>query len=150
MVIKEETQFKIEFRNTILNLNENVDSLVKKTTNNCGYSVKVCKLIYFIKFHDGLNLNELSIKFNDDKGNLSRLIDKLINLGFLEKKKEIDDKRKTYIFITKKGENMINDVQEECSKIIDELLIIYNDKEKANFIHLMKRLDAHITNLLRD
>lgn len=98
MVIKEDSQFKLEFRNTILTLNHNVDLLVKKTANNYGYSSKVCNLIYFIKLHDGLTLNELCNKLNDDKGNLSRLIKELIDLGFLAKKGILMTKEK-YIFI---------------------------------------------------
>ncbi|SFV45333.1 MarR family winged helix-turn-helix transcriptional regulator [Mammaliicoccus sciuri] len=150
MVIKEDSQFKLEFRNTILTLNHNVDLLVKKTANNYGYSSKACNLIYFIKLHDGLTLNELSNKLNDDKGNLSRLIKELIDLGFLDKKREGDDKRKTYIYITSKGEDMINEIKDECSKNIDELLDIYTDTEIDVFINLMKKLDTHIVHLLKE
>lgn len=150
MVIKEDSQFKLEFRNTILTLNHNVDLLVKKTANNYGYSSKACNLIYFIKLHDGLTLNELCNKLNDDKGNLSRLIKELIDLGFLNKKKEVDDKRKTYIHITREGEEMINKVKDECSKNIDELLSIYTDAERKIFVNLMKKLDTHITYLLKE
>ncbi|WP_172968530.1 MarR family winged helix-turn-helix transcriptional regulator [Mammaliicoccus sciuri] len=150
MVIKEDSQFKLEFRNTILTFNHNVDLLVKKTANNYGYSSKACNLIYFIKLHDGLTLNELSNKLNDDKGNLSRLIKELIDLGFLDKKREGDDKRKTYIYITSKGEDMINEIKDECSKNIDELLDIYTDTEIDVFINLMKKLDTHIVHLLKE
>lgn len=107
-------------------------------------------MIYFIKLHDGLTLNELSNKLNDDKGNLSRLIKELIDLGFLDKKREGDDKRKTYIYITSKGEDMINEIKDECSKNIDELLDIYTDTEIDVFINLMKKIDTHIVHLLKE
>ncbi len=107
-------------------------------------------MIYFIKLHDGLTLNELCNKLNDDKGNLSRLIKELIDLGFLAKKRDTDDKRKIYIHITHEGEEMINKVKDECSKNIDELLSIYTDTERDIFINLMKKLDTHIVYLIRE
>lgn len=148
MIIMDDTQFKLEFANTILSLNHKINLLMKQTANSYGYSSKACNLIYFIKLHDGLTLNELSNKLNADKGNLSRLINELIKLGFLNKQKGVQDKRKTHIHITREGEGLINQMKDECFNNIEEILSIYYEDEKYTLIKLMKKLDVHMIHLL--
>lgn len=73
-----------------------------------------------------------------DKGrDLTRLVDKLVRLGYLNRMTCPENRRKVDITITPKGINIVNDVKER----IDEWMTRYNTLSEKDALQLSQLLD---------
>lgn len=70
------------------------------------------------------------------KGVVERLKDK----GFVELKPDLEDKRRLVIFLSDKGENLVQKLEEIGTSITEETLSPLNDAERATLIKLLQRI----------
>lgn len=70
------------------------------------------------------------------KGVVERLKDK----GFVELKPDLEDKRRLVIFLSEKGENIVQGLEEVGMKITEETLSPLNEAERATLVKLLHKL----------
>lgn len=92
--------------------------------------------------HDGkLSMNEVGKLIGKDKSTVTALVNKLITLGYIKKEKCLEDRRKTYLLLTRKSRSL----QEKFDAISDGVYHrAYNDftgDEKDTFLRLLKKLN---------
>ncbi|MFN1807464.1 MarR family winged helix-turn-helix transcriptional regulator [Clostridioides difficile] len=87
-----------------------------------------------------LTMKEIAAKIGKDKSTVTVLVNKLINLGYLERQKCTNDKRITYIKLTKKA-LLIEDTFNSISTQVKETAYHnITENEKQEFLRILKKL----------
>ncbi len=79
---------------------------------------------------EGINLETISRKVNVDKSLSTRNIQKLIELGYLEKLSNLQDCRAYRLFLTDKGKEVIPLIKSEINLWIDAITLDLSQEEK--------------------
>ncbi len=80
--------------------------------------------------NEGVNLEKISRRVHVDKALSTRNIQKLIELGYLEKLADPQDSRAYRIFLTEKGKKIIPSIKKEISLWIDTITLDLSPQEK--------------------
>lgn len=80
--------------------------------------------------NEGVNLEKISRRVHVDKALSTRNIQKLIELGYLEKLADPQDSRACRIFLTEKGKETIPSIKKEISLWIDTITLDLSPQEK--------------------
>jgi DNA-binding MarR family transcriptional regulator len=102
-------------------------------------------IIFSLLENEKLTMKEISNKIDRKKNTVTVLIEKLINLGYVEKRVCLTDKRACFISLTEKGiqlKNIFVDISDELLKKTYSGLSI-NDKE--NGIKFLKTIYENIS-----
>ena len=90
-----------------------------------------------------LTMKEIAKKIGKDKSTVTPLINKLIDLGYIQKEKSPIDKRITYISLSPKAreiESTFNNISDQVKETA------YKDitkEEKEEFLRLLKKLNSN-------
>lgn len=99
--------------------------------------------IQLVGTYEGLSLNELVDKAYRTKPTMSLLVNKLEKQGFIRKEKDYEDRRRTNLFLTKKGQKVFqyhDDLdQREYGKFLKDLTDI-SDEELATTQKVLARI----------
>lgn len=92
-------------------------------------------------YHKGsLRVGDIIEKSLSTIGNISLVIDNLVKLSLVKKEKCPEDKRITYVSITKEGEKKIEKVFPKHLKDIEKAMSSLEESEKKNLVILLKKL----------
>ena len=69
-----------------------------------AYSIAETRILFEIKMHGTCSQSDIAKTLHIDKSYLSRIVKRFYKSGLIEKDKSDEDKRVTYIALTKKGE----------------------------------------------
>jgi MarR family transcriptional regulator, organic hydroperoxide resistance regulator len=92
---------------------------------------------------NGLTMGEINEKINKKKNTVTVLIDKLVALGYIGKKKDIQDKRITRIYLTKKGRSLESLFNEVSQNLIEKAYWGFNRKEKKLTVILLEKMEKN-------
>jgi len=76
---------------------------------------------------------------------LGQKIQKLENLGFVERRLDQTDKRKWSFTITGKGERVLHDAENRFSQVSANLLLGLTDQEKAELYRLLEKIENNVS-----
>ena len=94
---------------------------------------------------DGLNQNELACLIYRDKSSLARLLSKMENKKFIERKPSIVDKRVNQVFITPYGRNTFERVKPLMLKLIQRMEHAISETEKQQIITILKKVQTNLS-----
>lgn len=102
------------------------------------------RVLHHIYMNEGATQNELANLICIDKITMTKLMEKLVQEGYVEKRTDRADKRYNSVYTTLLAKEM----QEELSEIINEingmLQNILTDEESCVVLNLLDRLIIHI------
>ena len=81
----------------------------------------------------------VSEKFNVDKGAISRQVQQLVDLGFVERTRDPADGRAMMLGVTDEGRRRLTDTSRQRRKLLDERLSGWTDDELAAFVTALGR-----------
>ena len=90
--------------------------------------------------NQGISQNKISEELGCDKAMSARTITKLIQLGYLDRKKDEDDFRANKLYLTEKANVTIPKVLQEIHKLIDTITMDLSDEEKIITIHSLDKV----------
>ncbi len=93
-----------------------------------------------------LTMKEISKKIGKDKSTVTSLVNKLINLGYVEKEKCSKDKRVTYIGLTQKARDIEDSFNFISSQVKETAYSNFTEEEKKEFLRLLKKLSTNFKN----
>lgn len=93
-----------------------------------------------------LTMKEISTKIGKDKSTVTSLVNKLIDLGYVEKEKCTKDKRVTYIGLTQKAHYIEDRFNYISSQVKQTAYNNFTEEEKAEFLRLLKKLSSNFKN----
>jgi DNA-binding MarR family transcriptional regulator len=90
--------------------------------------------------YSSLTMKDLAKKINKDKSTVTALVNKLLNLGYIERTRDIEDSRIVYITLTEKGENLKGDFKEISDKLIERVYRDISKNEQEVLINILTKI----------
>lgn len=92
-----------------------------------------------------LSMKEIGELIGKDKSTVTAIVNKLSILGYVEREKDINDKRITYISITEKSEMIRGKFDEISNQVYKTAYKDFSEKEKELFLKLLKKLNNNFS-----
>src|SRR5699024_11225600 len=90
-----------------------------------------------------LNKSEIKEKILSTSGNIPVIVRNLERDGYLQRKRDKDDKRKYILHITEKGRDLMDKVYPENEKMIISLMDNWDESDKKEIIYYMKKFGGN-------
>lgn len=68
------------------------------------------------------------------------IIDRMIDLGYVERDRSEEDRRVVNVILSDKGKKSANQVDDERRDMINNLYSVLTDKERAEYLHLLQKV----------
>jgi DNA-binding MarR family transcriptional regulator len=98
------------------------------------------KTVLLTGLFNGSVMKELWEILNVTKGNLSILIDSLVNKGFVTCERQTDDRRKVRVYLTEEGKSLYEEVYGETRNHIEEQNSGLSKRDRDNLFKLLQIL----------
>ena len=128
----------MNFSELMINLVSNTNIIIRAAAHKSSLTYSQAIQILNIPF-DGISMSSLAFKIGLDNSTLTRNIKKLITLKLIERKKNSYDSRAVLVFLTKKGLNTLNSLENNLQDVFYQI---------SNDIDL--DIQAHLVNVLEN
>ena len=112
----------------------------KKTLDKYSLGVAHHKVIHLISLYKGITISQLLNKLKVTKQSLNRVLKDLIVLQAIQFEKDAKDTRLKHVLLTKKGENIFNEIFSSQKKRIYKALLNSSSKEVINFNNVLNKI----------
>ena len=112
----------------------------KQILENYKIGIAHQKVLHLISLYEGITISELLNKLKVTKQSLNRVLNDLIKISAIEFKKDNKDTRLKHVYLSKKGEDIFNEIFSIQKKRIYKALINSNSKEVLHFSNVIKRI----------
>jgi MarR family transcriptional regulator for hemolysin len=99
-------------------------------------------------FQDGISQTELSGILEIERATLGRLLDRLEEKGWIERRPDANDRRIKRVFLTGEVGDLMRVMRSLASDLRAEALAGLNDREQAEFIRLMTKIKGNLLQML--
>lgn len=103
------------------------------------FLIRVCE-------NPGINQRDLSKLLKVDKTTTAKAIQKLINVGYIERKEEPSDKRMWRLYPLQKALDAYDYITKEENRVNEDYYNNFNNEEKKLVYNLLKKLRENIEN----
>jgi DNA-binding MarR family transcriptional regulator len=90
--------------------------------------------------HGECTMTDIANSIHRDRSTVTTLVNKLIKLGYIASKKDVNDNRSTIIFLTKKGKDLEPSFKEISQKLYDMEYKGVSEDEKEIFKKILKKI----------
>ena len=112
----------------------------KKTLDKYSLGVAHHKVIHIISIHEGITISNLLKKLKVTKQSLNRILNDLVKFNIISFVKDEKDSRMKHVHLTKKGEEVFNEIFNSQKKRIYNALIKSSSLEVNNFKSVLKKI----------
>ena len=105
-------------------------------------------VLYYLWEENGLSIGEIAKRSKKDFANVTRIVDKLVRMKYVTKKKSDIDSRISNVFILPKGENIKMDVQNCWKQASDISLNEVSETEQKQLMEIIVKIENNILNYL--
>lgn len=99
------------------------------------------RALMIIKNNRAISMTTLCNKLNIEKGSLTSMIDDLTSKGYVTRQRDISDRRKYLIIITKNGEDIASDFLDKLKIKLEEKLCRLDEDDQKRYISALNTLD---------
>lgn len=110
-----------------------------KTASNCDLSLHDCRLVEFIG-NNSYTLNEIANHFQVTPGTMSTHVERMVVAGILTRKRDEEDRRKTYISLSKEGLDYYSMLQEKIMDFSKKTLETIPKEDQDKIIELFEKM----------
>ena len=123
-------------------------SVITKSTNKYrsekfkDFNINACDNAFFLCLHKRAHMSqdEISKRVVINKSNTARILSRLEEDGFIERKQSLTDKRRMEVSLTENGENLIPHILEINNEFEDFLMDSLSVEEKNVFEQLLNKV----------
>ncbi len=108
--------------------------------DNIKLSMRQYQALIILHANQTLTLSQLSSKLNLAPSTGTELVNRLINLGYLEKSTEKEDQRQVNLFLTKKGEQILSTRKKAVSEMINRFLSSFSESDRKKFVDYFEKI----------
>ena len=112
----------------------------KKTLDKYSLGIAHHKVIHIISIHEGITISNLLKKLKVTKQSLNRILNDLVRFNIISFVKDEKDSRMKHVHLTKKGEEVFNEIFNSQKKRIYNALINSSSSEVNNFKNVLKKI----------
>lgn len=106
-------------------------------------------MIKMVGDYPGIFISEMARKFNITRAVVAKTVRKLEEHGFLEKKEDVEDKKRFCLFLTQKGE-MAYKLHNQYHQDYDRPLFTYLESLNDNELHIIQEFLKHANALIEN
>ena len=112
----------------------------KKTLDKYSLGIAHHKVIHIISIHEGITISNLLKKLKVTKQSLNRILNDLVKFNIISFVKDEKDSRMKHVHLTKKGEEVFNEIFNSQKKRIYNALINSSSSEVNHFKNVLKKI----------
>jgi DNA-binding MarR family transcriptional regulator len=112
----------------------------KKTLDKYSLGTAHHKVIHIISIHDGITISNLLKKLKVTKQSLNRILNDLVKFNIISFVKDEKDSRMKHVHLTKKGEEVFNEIFNSQKKRIYNALINSSSLEVNHFKNVLRKI----------
>ena len=112
----------------------------KKTLDKYSLGIAHHKVIHIISIHEGITISNLLKKLKVTKQSLNRILNDLVKFNIISFVKDEKDSRMKHVHLTKKGEEVFNEIFNSQKKRIYNALISSSSIEVNHFKNVLKKI----------
>ena len=112
----------------------------KKTLDKYSLGIAHHKVIHIISIHEGITISNLLKKLKVTKQSLNRILNDLVKFNIISFVKDEKDSRMKHVHLTKKGEEVFNEIFTSQKKRIYNALINSSSLEVNHFKNVLKKI----------
>ena len=98
------------------------------------------RALVFMKNYGEISMTELCAKLNIEKGSLTSMIDDLSKKGYVNREKNLKDRRKYMIVITEEGKKIAADFTEKLSNDLEAKFFKLDTDEREKYLEAIETL----------
>ena len=102
------------------------------------------RILFTLKYHEKLSLSQLSNRQFMNRSNCSRAVDNLVEKGYIERKSDPEDKRRTLLVLSQSGKKIVENIRKEIHSEIKTHLAELSEKD----INILKNASEKIHKVL--
>ncbi len=124
-------------------INEKTNRFLMKELENQGFkgiSPSHGDILGILCMTDSVQMKDIAEFINRDKSTVTSLVNKLVGLGYIEKKASPDDNRVTLICLTDKGKALKPNIMEISNNLMAKAHKGISDTERILFMDLLIKL----------
>jgi len=110
------------FRKSLRKLERITISQVKENICCQGVTMAQCHVLMEVGEYGQITTNQIAKNFSLNKSTISRTIDGLVNLGYVERKPHPTDRRHTLLLLSKRGEKIYQEFNKENDEFYGKVL----------------------------
>jgi len=140
--VNEKMSFKeaIEIREILQQLVRDFGLLQREGSECCGITVLQSHIIYELDKNPRISLIDLAEKLSMDTGMLSRQINKVVELGYVSRTPDPNDRRYVVLLLTEEGQVKANEISGQMNQYIGQILGFIPDDKKDQVIDSLQVL----------
>lgn len=101
-------------------------------------------VLYFLMNNNGCCQQTICNNMAIDKTAMVKVMNYLIKKGYVERRKNPDDKREQFIFLTKKGEKKTEKITKSFQSLDASMFADISQKKRTEFLNTMSKLSANL------
>ncbi|MFC3746995.1 MarR family winged helix-turn-helix transcriptional regulator [Paenibacillus sp. GCM10012306] len=114
-----------------------------------NYSLTEARVLLEISARTDCIANQLVQELNIDRSYMSRILRKLEREELIEKKSSTTDSRKSFLLLTKKGEEILGEIHRQSDKQIDQLYNGLSDSEVNEILNSMMKIKEKLDSKIK-
>lgn len=105
-----------------------------------GLTLGQPKILDYLKDHNGASQKEIARGCHIEAGSLTSILNRMEEKGMVERRMLNGNRRSLYVFLTKKGEELLNIVTEGFQSIEDDAFRGISSEDKEQFMQIFSRI----------
>ena len=101
-------------------------------------------VLFYLWQENGLSVGEIASRSKKDFANVTRIVEKLIKMGYVSKKKSRKDGRIFQVFIKPKADEMKEDIQNCWKQASDVALKNISEEEQSTLVGILEKIENNI------
>jgi DNA-binding MarR family transcriptional regulator len=143
--LKSTVEFKSVRQEAFLSLLVTVDRLQRRHSEfmaGFGVSPKQYNILRILRGagSSGLPVMEIGRRMIEKSPDISRIIDRLIDMGLVKRRRQRSDRRVVIVNIANKGLDLLDKMDQPVSNEVDNMLSSVNDSDMAELIDLLEKV----------
>lgn len=105
--------------------------------------------LFFLNKCEGISQNRISKELGYDKAMSARIVKKLVQLGYIDRRQDADDSRAYRLYLTDKAKKIVPVLMEEIQLLIEGITADINEGDKEITITSLNKILTSITEKTR-
>jgi DNA-binding MarR family transcriptional regulator len=137
----------------VVELDRQIHRVIRRHSSDAwmglNLTVPQIKTLFFISNEHGTNPTRLATALRVTPPNVTGIVDRLVEQGFLVRRDSPKDRRALLLQITEKGESILSDLRERRTSIMREILEYLNAEELSQIVKGLSQL-ARVTRVYEE
>ena len=120
-----------------------IDHHMKKPEEITLHKTQVMTLMV-LKENEPITMHKLGKLIGMGKGSFTQVIDRLVGMGYVDRRRDVEDRRSVQVSLTQKGVKMTDFVAQHVHNEIRRIFGILDDTEMKSLVNALKTMERII------